>query len=555
MNYVKFATEHDRYSSPRVRVPGFQRNYVWPNRKINNFVESIIENDDFFYIGNLLIQEANGAGNPNFIVDGQQRLVTLSLILTAVLNDPEASNSTKKDALNLVYIDHNKPRLSFEKDGADQIYSCILKNKSVEQVKDKSLRSFLTRYKYIRKVIKKFDANELVRKIKNLELVVINCASTHDVISLYQGLNSTGKKLEPAELIKSLISGNSLTGKRLWSKLEKVFFERNPIWLDKFFRHHWFSVKGYISGDQLYLEVKDYLKNNPAYLKEVALLSPIYLDIRDANIVMRSFPWNKMRKNAKRGIQYLLETIRSLRLDQVYAPLLALIKYGNKNSYYLTNDLFFNDLYRIYCFLILFKFSNSNPNKIERIFANFCKNISVSPITKKRFEDVCESLFSDLVKEVPKKELFSEKLIDFIKYSKKEEIGDRQIIESILSAYILEDGVIIPPACDIEHIFPEGDEYSRWNISAEAKHELVDKKLRLTLGNLTLLTPADNKAVKTLSFKDKYVKVYKIDKIFRKNSSLDLYDFGTVDVHKSVERRAGDISDFVYNRLHNKLKC
>lgn len=64
-------------------IPPYQRIYAWKNEQVKTLLDDIIslkENIDY-HIGNIILHEHN---KKNDIVDGQQRLITLSLILSAL---------------------------------------------------------------------------------------------------------------------------------------------------------------------------------------------------------------------------------------------------------------------------------------------------------------------------------------------------------------------------------------------------------------------------------------------------------------------------------------
>lgn len=550
--------------SPQLKIPDFQRNFVWPRKNIAKFLTSIIDNDINYYMGNLFIQNGVGAGRKDLVIDGQQRLVTLSFILRAVL-DLTNKDKDKKAILDLLFVPPSKniPRLTFSRNGMDKIYKKVLKSKvgDIAEPDDKILRSVIKTYFFIRKLVKgKYD-EEILKKIKKLRLVIIRSSTTHNAFSLYEGLNSptTNKPLKPLELIKGLIVGERVGNNKFWQRMEEKFSIKSSIWFDKFVRSHLFTIYGRISQDDLYEKAKkEFKNNNKEYKNELEYYSSIYLSLRDAEVKEKFDPWKNMR--SKDEINYILKGIRALKLDQVYAPLVALIKYGklSKKEYYFKNTSFYDDLFKIWCFLLLFKFSDINPNKVETVFANFCKNICENPCNKTKFNKIRESFYRKLEKTIPSKPIFIKKLLEIIKYSAKSEgknIGKKDITESILAFYLLNDEKrIMPETCDIEHIFPEGNDWSDWKINLKAKRKLVDNGLRYSLGNLTLLTPRDKG--KNKNFRYKYKKIYSIDKKFKKNKELSIYtaEFNSKDPSSAVDKRGKDIGKYLYENLKSKLK-
>ena len=63
-------------------IPRFQRPYSWQKEEVEELLNDIIENNDNYFIGSIVTYKSNG--DFKGIVDGQQRLTTLILVLTAI---------------------------------------------------------------------------------------------------------------------------------------------------------------------------------------------------------------------------------------------------------------------------------------------------------------------------------------------------------------------------------------------------------------------------------------------------------------------------------------
>ena len=213
-------------SSPRIKIPDFQRNYVWPRKRIKNFLDSIIENEEGFYIGSIVIQNGKGAGDNDIVVDGQQRFVTLFFFLRSILDLTKDKNE-KKVINDLLFASPSGsiPRLKFSRKGMNVVFKKILtsKNKNIDFPVDKILKRVLNTYLATQKLVKEKDYKELLKKIIKLRLIKISCISTHNVAILYEGLNSTAKKLQPIELIKSLIINEDGENIKFWEEMEENF--------------------------------------------------------------------------------------------------------------------------------------------------------------------------------------------------------------------------------------------------------------------------------------------------------------------------------------------
>jgi uncharacterized protein with ParB-like and HNH nuclease domain len=75
----------DIFSLGYFNIPRFQRPYSWNSDEVESFWDDIIlEKADNYFIGSMVVYQTK---KPYFgIVDGQQRLTTITLILSAIRN-------------------------------------------------------------------------------------------------------------------------------------------------------------------------------------------------------------------------------------------------------------------------------------------------------------------------------------------------------------------------------------------------------------------------------------------------------------------------------------
>src|SRR5712691_12653482 len=69
------------------RIPRFQRPYSWDKENVDDLWTDAIDNDDpDYFIGSSVLYRDKDKGSAYMVVDGQQRLTTLTLLLAAVRN-------------------------------------------------------------------------------------------------------------------------------------------------------------------------------------------------------------------------------------------------------------------------------------------------------------------------------------------------------------------------------------------------------------------------------------------------------------------------------------
>lgn len=562
ISYIDFITGKDEdISSPRLLVAKFQRNYKWKKKRITDLINSIENNDSGFYLGNIVIQRTSeGSSGRDFVVDGQQRLVTLSLILKALKKRVEKRHGIDKIIFDCV--NKKEPRIKFYRSNLQKAYLNILNDKKMKNL-DSSQKTIINNYKIIEKELDKIiKPEEFFKKLKSLEFVVIKCKNTNDVHQLFESLNSKAEILSVVELTKNSILNRMKddeedkirTVESTWESIEKSFERTNIVWFNKFLRHQWFSLDGYISSVNLFDEINKWIKKNGAdkyssLLKEDAR---VYIFLRRAIGLEKQNFSSEMSDIAWRKLILIIECIKKLNVDQVYAVLLALIKYGQKHKEYFKRDFLVNDIEKIWGFLLLIKYSKISPSAYERIFAKFCYEIN----NGLNFKIVNDKFFKDLYRNIPSIKDFIENINNNIKctgiFDKKINYNnDRDFIRVILLVF-LSDGNMIIPEQTIEHIIPKGS-LIKWKNISPKKIKEIEEKYRYKLGNLTLLA---KDTVNNESFDYKYKEAYSVSN-FSLNQTLSK-DYGPLFNSKNpsvaVIKRGREIAKSIYKIYSNKLK-
>lgn len=546
-------------------IANFQRNIKWEKKHVISLIKAINENEKHFFLGNILVQTSKeGSSGENILIDGQQRLVTLSLILTA-LNEANINISIKQKFNSIIFesIEEGIARITFSRKKLDDIYQKIIHHEKEIKISDKSQEKIYKNFLLIKKEIEKIsDLEEFSKKILLIEFVAIKCPTSHDVHQLFESLNSQGKKLSAVELTKSVLLGNikRLDESRLnefeamWESIEDSFEKESIVWFDKFLRHQWFSIGGYTSNENLFEDIKSQLKDQEKffeYSKNLKVDSKVYKLIRNGDLKKGDLS-PKMNNSAWQKAESLLKLTNEFNLDQIYSVFLGLIKYGKKNPGYFERDTFFRDIEKLFCFLVLVKYSKISPASYETLFANFCFDLNGKNLNYK----TTRILFFNNLKKVIENEQssFVNNINNKIKYTgerkekfKLEENSD--FIKLLLLLY-LSSGQEFLGDYIIEHIIPKGN-LSLWKKIALKFKIQIEAYDRFKLGNLTLLK---NDTVGNQNFNFKYKNAYS-KSIFIKNKYLKNYsvDFNSSNPGKAVRKRGKNIGDELFDICINKL--
>lgn len=213
-------------------IPKYQREYTWGTREWEALFDDLVENDDGYFLGSIIcINSATDSINaPKFeVVDGQQRLTTLSLFLAALhtaLNEHKEllDEDQQSDILQL------KRKLVLKKTQSDirvvpQVqgnnrddYLGLLAKIGIIPKRPMpnfaGLRRIVKAYNYFLKRINSLlDENsdvviclfKILDKVNSAILVMIEVSNHADAYTLFESLNNRGTPLTAVDLIKNLL--------------------------------------------------------------------------------------------------------------------------------------------------------------------------------------------------------------------------------------------------------------------------------------------------------------------------------------------------------------
>lgn len=225
-------------------IPIYQRNYSWKEDQIETLFNDIKEEDQGYYVGNLLVNTENNGIN---VIDGQQRLTTLALFLLAIfekLSVLDNENKLNPDRKSLEVIMDIKRQLSIPEKGgtprlklldkdqeiwSDLVYS-ILDNKDPGRW---GKYSFYKRYKFIQEKLltdleSEKEIREYYKKLINIDLLQISVNDLSDAYQVFTSLNSKGLPLTPLDLLKNVFLSNQ-GDVRSWQELKNIFSPNEEV--------------------------------------------------------------------------------------------------------------------------------------------------------------------------------------------------------------------------------------------------------------------------------------------------------------------------------------
>jgi hypothetical protein len=298
------------------RIPRFQRPYSWDRTNVEDFwKDAVVENEGQYFIGNFVVYDDKTAMG---IVDGQQRLTTITLLLCALRN---AFN--KGGFPNLAKGIHN---LVERADISDQLLYVLQTQTSYpyfqehiqkfgdmpesddeagpeEQLLKHAFDFFVSNIDEIitgieslpnlsgekKKARVQEDLSKIRDKILGLNLIYTALENDDDAYVIFETLNTRGKDLTLSDLVKShLVRLLKPTNKGVdlakdkWDKISQVL-EQADLDTSTFILHFWLSRYEYTTEKKLYKALKARIKKDSAkaFLNDLVSESEIYRYIHD----------------------------------------------------------------------------------------------------------------------------------------------------------------------------------------------------------------------------------------------------------------------------------
>lgn len=233
-----------------MEVPFFQRPYVWKEEDWESLLDSIKTSpkDRMPFIGSIILQQN---GDKYLIIDGQQRLTTLSVMIKAFLDvygskelSPDIIAEIKsfiygRERVELKFIYH--PRLVPSHVDSD-IFETIMQDLIFDEDHARSDELIKSAYFYFKDYFSKCSDGEnsdfafKILSTKKFFIAIILDSKEDDEQKIFDSTNSLGKGLTKADLIKNyLFSRLKEAGQEEHISLNDILKLHQKYWLDVFY--------------------------------------------------------------------------------------------------------------------------------------------------------------------------------------------------------------------------------------------------------------------------------------------------------------------------------
>ena len=473
-------------------TPVYQRYYGWDieqcTRLWNDIVEMQKKGRAGHFVGSIvnIAEQVMPTGIQKYmIIDGQQRMTTLSLLLLALrdyaIKDPDDAtiNARRIDSmlLNNEYESGNERyKLLLTETDRDILIRLVEKMPIPVDTRSK----LLDNYKFFAGKIadKELQPAEVYESIGKLQIVNITLdRSIDDAQAIFESLNSTGKELSESDLIRNYAlmglepTEQTYVYEHFWRPMELLFvYGVQDSVMDKFFRDYLtMKIARIPKKDRVYEEFKLYHLN--------CEFSTIRELCQDLLTYAKYYTDMVFKRSSNPAFKSLYEDINDLRMAVSYPFLLKV------HNDYADGIISEDDLKLIIRLCISYVFRRSicdiPTNSLDKTFATLRNEVKP--------DDHVNSIkaffvMRDDYKEFPNDEKFAATFVQRDIYSMR----TRNFILSQLENYGNKAPIVIENYT-IEHIMPQNSSLSpEWQQMLGANWREVQKTYLHTIGNLTL---------------------------------------------------------------------
>ena len=237
--YAKSLYEFIEGNKIQFIIPVYQRNYDWLvencDQLLNDLVKLSHSNRKSHFFGSIVTSSAD-CSYDRLVIDGQQRLTTISLLLLAgikavkdgaiEISDQKKIEEAYEAFLNAKFCNTERKIKLIPIDHDKIAYDKIYNNKELLDENSKLTRSYRHFYDKLTRKPQVLSFDQLLDAIERLQIISIELDKDDDAQLIFESLNSTGLALTEADKIRNYLlmsltpDEQQLCFKNYWQKIE-----------------------------------------------------------------------------------------------------------------------------------------------------------------------------------------------------------------------------------------------------------------------------------------------------------------------------------------------
>ncbi|NNU26592.1 DUF262 domain-containing protein [Isoptericola sediminis] len=533
-------------TSPRIEVPEWQRSYSWGSDEIEAFWHDLlgfeqaypgnnIDSQEYFLGSAVLVT----GGATNLLLDGQQRLATATILLSALRDARRQYKADAATRLQSKYIsDHDDatgeaaPVITLNIYDRDFFRSEVQEERVGNEAGPKPrLKSHglvrKARQYFAQKVADEesragggeegFKRNLRLSNVlcNHMSLVIVYSSDEDNAATVFETLNDRGIGLSTPDLLRNLLMRRAKgpeARQRVVAAWQTVLSIADETSVDEYLRHFWVSQRGDVKARKLYREIKSTITQEQiesvAFSAELEEAAPLYRDLAKA-------------RDDDEELKRLLEGIRMLGAKVTLPALLA--------GYSVTEQ-------------------SGNKSDLRKLAGALTTLYVRHTVIGGRESTALESRIYSVAAELRKDREFGSAIAKLREFSPDAEEFTAKFSHASISRistarYLLREleharretqevAVELSDRVHVEHIYPQNPIIPKWDNHAQ----LINR-----IGNLTLLGKRLNTSIKNGAFETKKVKAYADSDILLTRDLLEYEAWGP----QSIECRQRNLASSV----------
>lgn len=554
-----------------LKIPEYQRPYRWLSDNVEELWEDIYQaylnnkyentEDKNYFLGSLITVQDKKVTNYLNIIDGQQRITTLTILFSVIHrfmeddieidedDEEQFSQRISKNSVANCIWNESKTRLRFKpKSDIGAIYRNIVKNSTIEDIKERTITKkelknaepttlyYNTAKIFINKIEELTKNGQDLQELdnfnsylfNNVKMIHIECSDESFAIKMFQIINNRGLALYSSDLIKSYLyskfdeeTADSQEFNDYWTSIEKKINDLENMSADSLFTIYQYYCLGENPKKSLDKEIINYLEKNNISPTDAVIDIDNFLD-NFKNVIEREnkdiyalkyIPWEMYMK----AILATAEKVKYVKKDELYHEL-ARFYYLN----YIAGQTLTKIKQTSFNLIKLVK-NKADISSIQNEINNQLENSNIIKLVKDNlsFENVYNT---DWLKP----------LLLWIEYNELDECTFMPITRST----------------QIEHILPE-----EWRKNWSWFGEENAKKYLNSIGNLTLLSGPKNIKASNEAYLNK-IDVYSGSGRYKEGKCTSYRITQHIfDTYKTewTEKQIKEHADFYYKKIENLL--
>ena len=478
-------------------IPVYQRKYSWLAdvhcaRLWNDIVKMEKGHKKHHFVGSIVSiaeKKALMGVQKQLIIDGQQRMTTLSILMIALRDYLKETIPEEEYEDNITDMVLKNPKRKGEDaykmlltDTDREIMTKLVDGVKISETEDSQI---YINYLYFKKKVADgvLTPDQIYESISKLDIVgiILDKEQGDDPQLIFESLNSTGMDLSKSDLIRNFILMGLDNDEQIsiynnyWKPFEGYFKNPDvPERMDRFFRDYLVMKKGaYVNFEYVYERFKEYAENSEfstaeQLAEDVMTFGDLYTNITSDK---------KILPESQEALKPIFEEIRSLRMEVAY-PFLIKVYMD-----YIKGEIMLDELIEIMKLTIAYVVRRAicdiPTNSMQKTFATMKNNI--------KKDDYLNSIkatfyYLDSYKQFPNDETFKSALYSRNMYSLR--------ISKYVFVKLENEGNKEPipyKGYTIEHILPQNkDMREEWKQALGENYAEIQAKYIHSLGNLTL---------------------------------------------------------------------